>query len=214
MVQADDDLPEVWVHESALIEEDVQIGPGTKVWDHVHIRHGARIGRRCIIGEKAYIAYDVRIGSFCKLNASVYICAGVEIEDFVMISAHTVFTNDLLPRAGDPERGDLLPSDPDEHTLRTLVRRGATIGANATIGPGIELGAYSMVGMGSVVTREVLPHRLVVGNPAKAVGYVCICGGRLFHSPADPAVETCTGCGISWRRDEGGMLSREGDPSR
>lgn len=169
-------MSEPRVHPTAIVESDVELGPDTSVWDGVHIRHGARIGRGCIVGEKTYIAYDVRIGDLCKLNANVYVCAGVTIEDGVMVAAHTVFTNDLLPRATDPEVTALRPSEPDEATLRTVVRRGATIGANCTIGPGVELGAFCMVGMGSVVTRDVPAHTLVVGNPARRVGAVCACG--------------------------------------
>lgn len=172
------------VHPTALIEDDVALGPGTAVWDHVHIRSGARLGADCIVGEKTYIAYDVRIGDRCKLNACVYVCAGVEIEDGVLIAAHTVFTNDLLPRATDPDLRTLLPSEPTAATLRTIVRTGASIGANCTIGPGLELGAFCMVGMGSVVTADVPPHALVFGNPARLAGAVCRCGQVVVRAVA------------------------------
>jgi acetyltransferase-like isoleucine patch superfamily enzyme len=157
----------------------VVLGPGTKVWDNVHIRHGASIGGDCIIGEKSYIAYDVSIGNYVKINANVYICAMVTIEDYVMISAGAVFTNDKFPRAFPPDLSGLASSDPNEETLPTIVRQGATIGANATIGCGIEIGRYAMVGMGSVVTRSVPDYGLVFGNPAKLQGYVCLCGPML-----------------------------------
>ena len=107
----------------------VEIGAGTSVWDNVHIRHDARIGDECIVGEKTYIAYDVRIGNRVKINALVYICTAVTIEDGVMISAGTIFTNDRFPRATTPDLRRLRSSAPDEHTLPTLVREGATIGA-------------------------------------------------------------------------------------
>lgn len=186
------------IHPTAIVENGVQIGEQTSVWDAVHIRAGARIGRECIVGEKTYIAYDVVIGDLCKLNANVYVCAGVTIEDGVMVSAHTVFTNDLLPRATDPDVRTLRSSAPDEHTLHTTVCRGATIGANCTIGPGLTLGAFCMIGMGSVVTRDVPPHALVVGNPARITGVVCACGKLVARSneagelPGGP--HTC-GCG-------------------
>lgn len=173
------ELPPPRIHPTALIEEGVRIGRGSAVWDSVHIRRGAVIGERCIVGEKTYIAYDVVIGDLVKLNAFVYVCAGVTIEDMVMVSAGTVFTNDRFPRAADPALRAPLRSEPTAETLCTVVRQGATIGANATIGPGIELGAFSMVGMGAVVTRSVLPLQLVVGCPARPAGWVCMCGAPL-----------------------------------
>lgn len=181
------------IHPSALIEDGVRIGDGTAVWDHVHIRHGAAIGRQCIIGEKTYIAYDVAIGDLVKINAFVYICAGVTIADMVMVSAGTVFTNDRFPRAAYPDTRELVASEPTEETLKTVVRRGVTIGANATIGPGIELGEFSMIGMGTVVTRSVLPLQLVFGCPARPAGWVCICGHPLRLGRARRV--TCGICG-------------------
>ncbi len=164
------------VHPTAILEPDVVIGQDTAVWDNVHIRHSTRIGRECIIGEKTYIAYDVRIADRVKINAFVYICTGVTIERGVMIAAATVFTNDRFPRATTPDLLHLRSSDPDEDTLPTLVREGATIGAHCTIGCGLTIGRFAMVGMGSVVTHDVPDFILVAGNPARAVGYVCACG--------------------------------------
>src|SRR5581483_3605712 len=116
------------IHPTALVEDGVQIGDGTSVWDNVHIRRGARVGEQCIIGEKTYIAYGVQIGNLVKINAFVYVCAAVTIEDGVMISAGTIFTNDRFPRAATSDLKSLRPSEPDAHTRPTLVRRGATIG--------------------------------------------------------------------------------------
>ena len=177
-----------WVHPTALVEEGVVLGGGTKIWDNVHVRRGARIGHSTIVGEKTYVAYDVSIGNFVKINASVYICAAVTVDDFCMISAHTVFTNDRFPRAGNRELTGLETSDPTGETLFCHVKRGATIGANATIGPGVVLGEFSMIGMGAVVTRSVAAHALAIGNPARQVGWVCSCGLplALVHA-GDPA---------------------------
>jgi acetyltransferase-like isoleucine patch superfamily enzyme len=170
-----------FVHPTALVEDGVTLGDGTKVWDNVHLRRGVTIGSSSIVGEKTYVAYDVVIGSFVKINAAVYICAAVTVEDFCMLSAHVVFTNDRFPRAGNRSLTGLETSSPTDETLATRVSRGTTIGANATIGPGITLGEFSMVGMGSVVTRNVQSHALVVGNPARHVGWVCTCGHPLMR---------------------------------
>ena len=171
--------PTARIHPTAIIEEGVSIGAGTSIWDNVHIRKNTVIGENCIIGEKTYIAYDVKIGNGVKVNSFVYICTGVIIEDQTMISAGTIFTNDRFPRAFDIDGNSVKTSDPTEETLETTVRKGVTIGAGCTIGPGIELGEFCMIGMGSVVTRSILPHQLVYGNPAKPKGYVCICGEPL-----------------------------------
>lgn len=191
----------VRIHPTAIIEDGVQLGEGTSVWDGVHIRTRARIGRECIVGEKTYIAYDVKIGDRVKLNAFVYICAGVTIEDRVMISAGTVFTNDTYPRATLPD-GQLMTSDPTEETLETIVRIGTTIGANATIGPGVELGQYCMVGMGAVVTGDVKPFELVVGSPARRIGWVCVCGARLAFE-AGRAETMCVKCHAAYQERGG-----------
>lgn len=191
-------LPGVKVHPTAVIEEGVQIGPDTSVWDNVHIRKNAKIGHHCIIGEKTYIAYDVRVGNFVKLNAFVYIPTGVTLEDKVMISAGCVFVNDKYPRAFDFRGGALLSSAPNEETLETFVREGATIGAGATILGGLEIGRFALVGAGSVVTKSVPAHALVVGNPAKQIGWVCVCGPRLIFYGGKAM---CASCGNQYRLD-------------
>lgn len=192
----------VRIHATAIIEEDVLIGEGTSVWDNVHIRHGARVGEQCIIGEKTYIAYGVRIGDRVKINAFVYICNAVTIEDGVMISAGTVFTNDRFPRATTPDLKSLRPSEPDEHTLPTLVREGATIGAGCTIGNDLVIGRFAMVGMGALVTKSVPDFHLVIGHPARSVGCVCRCGQPLpgfdQHDSAVANEVTCVACGLHY----------------
>src|SRR5437016_318043 len=168
-------FPNVRIHPTALIEEGVRIGVGSSVWDNVHIRHSAEIGEQCILGEKSYVACYVKIGNRCKINAFVYICTAVTIEDGVMISAGTIFTNDRFPRATTPDLKQQRPSEPDESTLPTLVREGATIGAGCTIGNDLTIGRFAMVGMGAVVTKSVGDFILAVGSPAAAVGCVCRC---------------------------------------
>jgi acetyltransferase-like isoleucine patch superfamily enzyme len=187
------------IHETAIVESDVDIGEGTSIWDSVHVRGPSKIGSNCIVGEKTYIAYGVTIGNFVKINAFVYICGGVTIEDGVMLSAGTTFTNDRFPRATDPEITELRSSEPDEHTLPAVVRRGATIGARAIIGPGLEIGEFAMVGMGSVVTRSIPPHILAFGNPARPRAAICKCGEPLCDVPSDERKVDCAVCGRSYR---------------
>lgn len=196
----------VRIHPTAMVEPGVDIGDGTAIWDNVHIRGPSRIGRDCIVGEKSYIAYGVNIADRVKINAYVYVPTGVIIETGVMIAAGAIFTNDRFPRATTPDLAALRPSDPDEHTLPTLVRQGATLGAGCRIGPGVEIGAFAMVGMGAVVTRDVAAYTLVTGNPARAVGLVCRCGQPVWRG--DPAAAGdadlhCSACGGHYRLSGG-----------
>jgi UDP-2-acetamido-3-amino-2,3-dideoxy-glucuronate N-acetyltransferase len=191
-----------YIHPTAIIEEGVKIGAGTAVWDHVHIRHSSQIGEECVIGGKTYIAYGVSIGSRVKLNAFVYVCNAVTIEDGVMISAGTVFTNDRFPRAATTDLKRLRPSEPDEHTLPTLVRAGATIGANCTVGNDLVIGRFAMIGMGALVTKSVPDFHLVLGHPAASVGCVCRCGQLLTrfrpHETPTRAHVECRACGLNY----------------
>jgi UDP-2-acetamido-3-amino-2,3-dideoxy-glucuronate N-acetyltransferase len=191
------------IHPTAIVERGVEIGDDSAIWDNVHIRAPSNIGRQCIVGEKSYIAYGVRIGDRVKINAFVYICTAVTIEDGVMISAGTVFTNDRFPRATTPDLSELRTSDPDEATEPTLVRCGATIGARAVIGPGLTLGRFSMVGMGSIVTRSVPDFHLVVGQPARTVAALCRCGRPItpigHELPKRPFDVACAACARRYR---------------
>jgi acetyltransferase-like isoleucine patch superfamily enzyme len=190
----------VFIHPTAWIEDGVEIGAGSAIWDNVHIRHSSRLGEQCIVGEKTYIAYGVRIGNRVKINAQVYICTAVTIEDGVMISAGTIFTNDRFPRATTPDLKQLRPSDPDEHTLPTLVRAGATIGAGCTIGNDLIIGRFAMVGMGSLVTKSIPDFHLALGHPAVSVGAVCRCGQMLvrFTLETTNGETTCHACGLRY----------------
>jgi UDP-2-acetamido-3-amino-2,3-dideoxy-glucuronate N-acetyltransferase len=191
------------IHPTARIEEGVAIGAGTAVWDHVHIRGpGTTIGAECIVGEKTYIAYGVTIGNRVKLNAFVYVCTAVTIEDGVMIAAGTIFTNDRFPRAATTDLRRLWPSEQDAHTLPTLVRAGATIGAGCVIGSDLAIGRFAMIGMASVITRSVPDFHLVVGHPARSIGMVCRCGEPFvrFAAGAKPAAGeyACAACGLRY----------------
>ena len=207
------------IHPTALVEDGAVIGDGTSVWDNVHIRAPSRIGAQCIIGEKTYVAYGVEIGDRVKINAFVYICTGVTIETGVMIAAGTTFTNDRYPRATTPDLAELRDSGPDELTLHTRVRAGATIGARCVIGGDLEIGRFAMVGMGAVVTRGVPDFHLVMGHPARAVGLVCRCGEPIlrFEGPMPVVSEdlACHACGLRYRMDGGTVveLTPPGEPA-
>ncbi len=156
-------------HPTAIVEKNVKIGKNTRIWHFVHIREGAVIGENCNIGKCVYIDTDVKIGNNVKIQNFATIYRGVEIEDDVFIGPHVTFTNDLYPRAFS-KNWKVVP---------TLVKKGASIGANATIICGVTIGEYAMIGAGSVVTRDVPSFGLVYGNPAKLKGYVCYCGRKL-----------------------------------
>jgi UDP-2-acetamido-3-amino-2,3-dideoxy-glucuronate N-acetyltransferase len=159
----------VFIHPAAHVSEGARIGAGTKIWINAQVREGASIGEHCIIGKDTYIDTEVRIGSRVKIQNGVSVYHGVTIEDDVFVGPNATFTNDLVPRAFNA----------DWAITPTAIRRGSSIGANATIVCGHSVGKYAMVGAGSVVTRDVPDHALVVGNPARIVGYVCHCGERL-----------------------------------
>lgn len=164
------------VHPSAHVEDGAHIGDGTQIWAQVQIRRGARIGANCVFGRNSFVDVDVVVGDNVKVqnNASLY--EGVVLEDGVFIGPHVIFTNDRLPRAITPA-GDLKTTD-DWDLGSTVVRYGAAIGAGAVIVTGIEIGRWSMIGSGTVVTRDVPDHALVVGNPGRVIGFVSAGGVR------------------------------------
>jgi len=161
---------EYFVHPSAIIDENVQIGQDTKIWHFTHIQNNAKIGNNCVLGQNVYIGEDVNIGSGVKIQNNVSVYQGVSIENEVFCGPSVVFTNDLNPRSAYPKKGLY---------EKTVVKEGATIGANATIICGIILGKACMVGAGAVVTKNVQSHSIVVGNPAKHIGWACLCGIKL-----------------------------------
>lgn len=160
-----------FVHESSYIEEDVHIGEGTKIWHFCHIQSGAHIGNNCSLGQNVNVANHVTVGSDVKIQNNVSLYEGVVLEDGVFCGPSCVFTNDLTPRARYPKGR--------ANYKETLVKEGATIGANATIVCGTTIGRNAMVGAGAVVTRDVPDNALVLGVPAEIVGRVCACGNRL-----------------------------------
>lgn len=169
------------IHPTAVIEDGAIVGAGTKVWHHAHIRSGAFIGAGCTIGKNVFVDAGVSVGDGSKVQNNVSVYTGVIIEDHVFVGPSVVFTNDRIPRA-DAESWDV---------VSTLVRSGASIGANATLICGITVGVRAMVGAGSVVTHSVPDHTLVIGNPARAVGRVCVCGRRLESDrPFEPCAHT------------------------
>ncbi len=167
----------VRIHETADVHDEARVGAGTTIWHQSQIRDGARIGRNCIIGKGSYIDAGVVLGDNVKVQNYVSVYHGVVLEDGVFCGPHCVFTNDKRPRAINRD-GTLKAAD-DWTLSETRVRTGAAIGANAVIVCGVTIGAWAMIGAGSVVTRDVPDHGLVWGNPARLMGFVCSCGERL-----------------------------------
>lgn len=155
-------MSDPYIHPTAEVHPAAIIGRGTKIWNNVQIRERADIGEDCIVGKSVYIDHTVKIGNRVKIQNSVSVYHGVTIEDDVFLGPHMTFTNDLYPRSFDPEW----------HVVQTMVRRGASIGANVTVVCGIELGEYCMIGAGAVVTKDVPPYALVIGNPGRIAGFV------------------------------------------
>jgi len=172
---------ENFVHPTAIIEENTEIGNSTKIWHFSHIRKNAKIGENCILGKNVYIDADVKVGNNVKIQNNVSVYQGVTLEDGVFVGPHVCFTNDLFPRSINPN-GNLKSggsNQKDWKMEKTIVKYGASIGANSTILSGLTIGKFAMVGAGSVVTKNIPDHGLVYGNPAKLKGFVCGCGRKL-----------------------------------
>ena len=168
-----------YVHPTAEVSPDASIGAGTRIWRQAHIREHASIGETCNIGKGVYIDAHVHIGANVKIQNHASIFEGVTLADGVFVGPHVCFTNDLLPRTITPD-GKLKSAD-DWEITPTLVKYGASIGAGSVIICGITIGEFALIGAGSVVTRDVPPHALVFGNPARQHGYVCRCARRLTN---------------------------------
>lgn len=181
----------MYIHPSATVEDGAVIGEGTKVWHLVQVRGGARIGTECVIGRGVFIDAGVQIGSRVKIQNYVSVYHGVTIEDGVFVGPHAVFTNDKIPRAISPDGS--LKDLSDWVVSETLVKYGAAIGANAVLVCGITIGKWAMIGSGATVTKDVPDHALVVGNPARIIGYVCQCGRKMRQ--VDATTYHCDHCG-------------------
>ena len=184
-------MSDYFVHESAYVDDGAEIGAGTKIWHFTHVMPGAVIGPRCNLGQNVVVMPGTRIGANVKIQNNVSIYEGVELEDDVFCGPSCVFTNVMNPRSHVSRKSEY---------LRTLVRRGATIGANATVVCGSTLGEYAFVGAGAVVTGDVPAHALMVGVPARRIGWMCQCGVRLSLSGGEG---TCSACGSRYREADG-----------
>ena len=175
-----------FTHESSYVDEPCTIGEGTKIWHFSHVMKDSVIGRGCTIGQNVFIATGVRIGDDCKIQNNVSLYTGVVLEDHVFCGPSMVFTNVVNPRSEVSRRDEYKP---------TLVKRGASIGANATIVCGTTIGQYAFIGAGAVVTHDVPDFALVVGNPARRTGWMCRCGIKL---QVDGAAARCVACGTAY----------------
>ncbi len=184
-------MSDYFVHESSYIDEDVEIGENTKVWYFCHIQRGAKIGKNCSLGQNVNISNNVKIGNGVKIQNNVAVYEGVEIEDDVFCGPSCVFTNDLTPRAKYPKGR--------ENYKKTVIKRGASIGANATVVCGHTIGNWALIGAGAVVTCDVPSHALMLGVPAKIKGWVCECGELLKNSLH------CEKCGRKYIQTDDGL---------
>ncbi len=182
-----------FVHESSFVDEGAVIGEGTKIWHFCHIMKDAVIGKNCNLGQNVFVAGRVTIGDHVKIQNNVSVYTGVQIEDDVFLGPSMVFTNVVNPRSEVNRKDEYQP---------TLVRRGASIGANATIVCGVTLGRYCFIGAGAVVTKDVPDYALVYGNPGKIQGWMCQCGVRLpFERVEGEERARCAACGREYRKE-------------
>jgi UDP-2-acetamido-3-amino-2,3-dideoxy-glucuronate N-acetyltransferase len=184
------DRPGIFIHGSACVDDGAKIGDGTRIWHFTHVMSGARIGKNCRIGQNCFVGSRAVLKDGVKLQNNVSVYDLITLEEDVFVGPSAVFTNDLNPRAAYPKGGKWIP---------TLVKRGASIGANATVLCGIMLGSNCLVGAGAVVTKDVPDYAVVVGNPASVAGWMCECGGKLeFAGRGAKAI--CKKCNRVYRK--------------
>ncbi len=174
------------IHRTSEVSASATVGDGSQIWNEAQVRDGARIGAECVVGKGVFVDLDVVVGDRVKLENRVSVFKGARISNGVFIGPHTCLLNDKRPRATTPEGG--LKGPDDWVVSGVTVAEGASIGGGCTVLPGVSVGRFAMIGAGSVVTRDVPDHGLVVGNPARLIGYVCECGARLDRDG------TCLGC--------------------
>jgi len=192
-------MSDVFIHPSSFVDEGSTIGEGTKIWHFCHVMTRARIGRSCNIGQNVVISPDVVIGDNVKIQNNVSVYTGVVLEDDVFCGPSMVFTNVVNPRSHVSRKDEYRP---------TIVRRGATLGANSTVVCGHAIGRYAFIGAGAVVTKDVPDYALVLGNPARIVGWMCDCGVKLANGAKAPETATCRACRAQYRRSGDGTLRR------
>lgn len=189
------DNQDYFVHESSYVDRPCEVGAGTKIWHFSHVMKNCRIGDRCNIGQNVVISPDVVIGNNVKIQNNVSVYTGCILEDDVFCGPSMVFTNVVNPRSHVVRR--------DEYK-RTLVRRGASLGANSTIVCGVTIGQYAFIGAAAVVTRDVPDYALIYGNPARQQGWMCACGVKLKFQEETRAV--CAACGVHYRLEDGRVV--------
>ena len=187
-------MSEYYVHPTSIVDDGVEIGEGTKIWHFGHIQSGAHIGKNCSLGQNVNVSNHVTIGDGCKLQNNVSVYEGVELEDHVFCGPSMVFTNDLTPRARYPKG--------HEGYKKTLIKHDATLGANSTIVCGHTVGEYATIAAGAVVTKNVVPHALMAGVPARQIGWVCECGQVLNKNL------TCPDCGRVYIREGESIIEK------
>ena len=195
-------MTDVFVHPTSIIDEDVEIGAGTKIWYFCHVQAGARIGNNCSFGQNVNVSNNVIIGDGVKIQNNVSVYEGVELRDYVFCGPSCVFTNDLSPRAKYPKG--------HAGYLKTVVEEGASIGANATIVCGHTIGKWALIGAGAVVTSDVPAHALMLGIPAKRCGWVCECGD-ILHDRLIGERFVCKKCGRKYKEKVNGLEEIETD---
>lgn len=195
--------PKYYVHETSVVDPGASIGLGTKIWHFCHIMAGAVIGKECILGQNVFIGVDVKIGNRVKIQNNVSLYKGVILEDGVFCGPSMTFTNVINPRSEIERKNEF---------QKTVVRKGATLGAHATILCGVTIGSYAMVGAGAVVTKDVPDYALVYGVPSKIQGWVCLCGETFCTSKTVSKKEVqCPACGRKYQKKLDGVRLLKGN---